>query len=52
VTKTNEVWIAGNCDYVGTSGWVNCGPWPGAPISTSPSTWGKVKGIFKAGEKQ
>lgn len=46
VTKANEVWIWGNCDYVGTTGWVNCGPWPGSPVAAAQSTWGKVKAKF------
>ena len=31
-------------------GWDNCGPWPGAPVPTSQSTWGAVKEEFGKGE--
>lgn len=44
VTTDNHVWMA---DLVnGHYQWHDCGAWPGAPLPTHQSTWGKVKAKF------
>ena len=40
VTKDNIAWAWGS------GNWYSCGPWPGAPVPTSPGTWGSVKGLY------
>jgi hypothetical protein len=46
VTKDNQAWVRDNTIH----SWSSCGPWPGGPVPTSPSTWGGVKGKYE-GEK-
>lgn len=52
VTNDNRGWV-----LVGLNGvperWHDCGPWPGGPVSTQQSTWGKIKSTFSGkGDKQ
>jgi hypothetical protein len=51
VTRQNEVWVRGDCDYVGAGGWVNCGAWPGGTVATEESTWGRIKSTFRKENK-
>ena len=44
VTQDNVAW---RVNPVSPREWVNCGPWPGGPVPTSPNTWSGVKGKYE-----
>lgn len=49
VTQDNHVWMTHDVD----GPWTDFGPWPGAPVATQQSTWGKVKAAFNGkGDKR
>ena len=43
ITQDNVAWRVSDDSYL----WVNCGPWTGGPVPTSPTTWGGVKGKYE-----
>ena len=43
LAKNGDLWR----NTTGAAGWVNCGPWPGAPVPTSEDSWGSVKDKYK-----
>jgi hypothetical protein len=44
VTEDNSAWRVDSISHQ----WVNCGPWPGGAVPTSPTAWGGVKGKYDA----